>query len=105
MRTRRLSLVLIVLVAGLCSAFLVPARTHFQPVGVRMDLPESIGQWIGTHEKVTQAELEQLAADTTFARPMYSNAFGDHILVSIVLAGKIRTTAFTARSAAFRRRA
>jgi EpsI family protein len=88
MRTKRLAILLVILVGGLCSAFLVPTRSNFQPVGVEMDLPESIGQWIGTKEKVTKAELEQLAADTTFARRMYSNAFGDHILVSIVLAGE-----------------
>jgi EpsI family protein len=51
-------------------------------------LQESIGQWSGASEKVTQRELEELAADTTFARRLYSNAFGDHILVSIVLAGE-----------------
>ncbi len=88
MTTKRLSLVLLVLVGGLCSAFLVPARTHFQPVGVVMNLPESIGQWSSQKESITKAELEELAADTTFARRMYSNAFGDHILVSIVLAGE-----------------
>jgi EpsI family protein len=88
MRTKRLFLVFFLVVGGLCSAFLVPARTQFQPVGVVMDLPESIGQWSGVKQSVTQGELEELAADTTFARRMYSNAFGDHILVSIVLAGE-----------------
>jgi EpsI family protein len=88
MRSKRLALIFVVVAAGLCSAFFVPNRTGFQPVGVKMDLPESIGQWTGTKEKVTQAELDQLASDTTFARKVYSNAFGDHILVSIVLAGE-----------------
>jgi len=88
MNTKRLTLVLLVTLGGLCSAFLVPNRTDFQPVGVKMDLPESIGQWVGTPGKISDDELKTLAGDTTFARKIYSNAFGDHILVSIVLAGE-----------------
>jgi EpsI family protein len=57
-------------------------------MGVRMDLPESLGQWYGTPQDVTKAELEQLAADTSFARRVYTDAFGDSILASIVLAGE-----------------
>lgn len=53
-----------------------------------MNLPESIGQWTGTPGKISDDELKSLAADTTFARKIYSNAFGDQILVSIVLAGE-----------------
>jgi EpsI family protein len=88
MKTKRLLLLFVVLAGGLCSAFLVPARTNFQPVGVVMDLPESIGQWTGAPQAITQAEKDQLAADTSFSRRMYSNAFGDQILVSIVLSGE-----------------
>jgi EpsI family protein len=88
MTARRLLLLQIILIAGLSCAFLVPAQTKFQPVGVSMDLPESVGQWTGARQSITQAELDQLAADTTFSRRLYSNPFGDQILVSIVLAGE-----------------
>lgn len=88
MITKRLALVFVLVAAGLCSAFLVPNRTDFQPVGVNMNLPESIGQWTGTPGRISDDELKTLAADTTFARKVYSNAFGDSILVSIVLAGE-----------------
>ena len=88
MTTKRLALVLVLVVAGLCSAFLVPNRTDFQPIGVDMNLPESIGQWTGTPGKISDQELNGLAPDTTFARRIYTNAFGDSILVSIVLAGE-----------------
>ena len=57
-------------------------------MGVVMELPESIGQWYGTPQKITKAELEQLASDTSFARRSYTDAIGDSILASIVLAGE-----------------
>jgi EpsI family protein len=88
MNLRRLALLQVILIAGLSSAFLVPTQSRIQPMGVKMELPESIGQWFGVPQKVTQGELDELAADTSFARRMYSNAFGDQILVSIVLAGE-----------------
>ena len=57
-------------------------------MGVNMDLPESIGQWFGVTQAIGQAEIQGLAPDTTFSRRVYTNAFGDQILVSIVLAGE-----------------
>jgi EpsI family protein len=87
MTIKRLVILQLVLFAGLGSAYLVPTQSQ-QPMGIIMDLPESIGQWWGVSQKVTDAELQELAADTAFARRLYSNAFGDEILVSIVLAGE-----------------
>ena len=88
MTVQRLVLLQLVSIVGFTGAFLIPAQTKFQPIGVVMELPDSIGQWTGISQKVTQAELDQLAADTSFSRRVYSNAFGDQILVSIVLAGE-----------------
>jgi EpsI family protein len=88
MTIRRLVILQLLLVAGLGSAYLVPTQAKIQPIGVSMDLPESIGQWSGVPQKITKLELEQLAADTSFSRQIYTNAFGDQILVSIVLAGE-----------------
>src|SRR5207249_7978901 len=87
MTVKRLLVLQLILFAGLSSAYLIPT-TSTQPTGVIMDLPESIGQWTGVPQKVTRGEIEALAPDTTFARRLYSNAFADEILVSIVLAGE-----------------
>jgi EpsI family protein len=88
MTIKRLALLQLVLLVGLGSVFLIPAQTRSQPSGVNMDLPDFIGSWFGTPQKVTQGELDELAADTTFARRIYSNGLGDHVLASIVLAGE-----------------
>ena len=88
MTIRRLLLLQVILVLGLGSVFLLPRKAHSQPAGVTMDLPDFIGSWFGTPQKVSQGELDELAADTTFARRIYSNGLGDHILASIVLAGE-----------------
>jgi EpsI family protein len=87
MTIKRLVILQLVLFAGLGSAYLVPTQSQ-QPMGIIMDLPESIGQWSGVSQKISQAEIEGLAPDTSFARRLYSNAFGDQIAVSIVLAGE-----------------
>jgi EpsI family protein len=84
---KRLVILQLLLIAGLGSAYLVPTQSK-QPIGVIMDLPESIGQWWGVPLKVTEAEINGLAPDTSFVKRMYSNAFGDQIAVSIVLAGE-----------------
>jgi EpsI family protein len=88
MTIRRLVILQLLLFAGLGSAYLIPAPAKSQPIGVVMDLPDSIGIWTGTAQKVTDLELQTLAKDTSFSRKVYSNAFGDQILVSIVLAGE-----------------
>jgi EpsI family protein len=87
MTIKRLVILQLVLFAGLGSAYLVPTQSQ-QPMGIIMDLPESIGQWSGVSQQVSQLEIEGLAPDTAFARRIYSNAFGDQIAVSIVLAGE-----------------
>jgi len=87
MTINRLVFLQIVLFAGLGSAYLIPTQSK-QPMGIIMDLPESIGQWSGVSQDVSKLEVEGLAPDTSFARRLYSNAFGDQIVVSIVLAGE-----------------
>jgi EpsI family protein len=88
MSVKRLVFLQLVLFAGLGSAYLIPAQTRSQPIGVNMDLPDFIGQWFGVPEQITQREKDELAADTTFARRVYSDGVGDQILASIVLAGE-----------------
>jgi EpsI family protein len=88
MTIKRLVFLQLVLLAGLGSAYLIPNHGQSQPMGVIMELPDSLGQWYGTPQKISKQELEELAADTSFARRLYTNAFGDSILASIVLAGE-----------------
>jgi EpsI family protein len=88
MSVSRLAILQLILIAGLGSAYLIPSHTETQPAGVNMSLPESVGQWTGVTQEIGLRERQELASDTSFARDLYSNAFDDHILVSIVLAGE-----------------
>jgi EpsI family protein len=88
MTIKRLVLLQLVLLMGLGAVYLIPTQAKTQPMGVIMELPESVGLWTGVTQPVSKLELEQLAADTSFARRLYSNAFGDQVLASIVLSGE-----------------
>lgn len=76
---------------GLGAVALLPHKPAGQP-GVRLTLPESVGNWDGKDAEVTQKERDVLGADVEFARKLYTNTFGDQIFVSIVLAGFDPTT-------------
>lgn len=85
-RARLLTLVVILLL-GFSSVFALH-REHTQPVGIKLALPEYVGEWYGTPGQITDREREVLAADTEFARKRYTNATGDVIFASIVLSGQ-----------------
>lgn len=68
--------------------FALPRQLGYQPVGIVMKLPESIGLWFGREAAVTKEEREVLGDDTGFERKNYFNGTGDHIFASIVLAGQ-----------------
>ncbi|HYX49302.1 MAG TPA: EpsI family protein [Ktedonobacteraceae bacterium] len=87
MTTSRVTAVLGVLLAGFGSVFLLPASRFDEPVGIRLALPEYLGQWYGVDQEITERERSILASDTEFARKSYTNFRGDKILVSIVLSG------------------
>lgn len=76
------------LACGLGSVFFIPREARIQPSRVAMELPETVQDWQGKPAEVTQRERETLAADTQFARRLYSNPFGDQVFVSIVLSGQ-----------------
>ena len=88
MTTKRLAILLAVLLGGLSLVYLLPHQLGFQPVGISLDLPEKLGPWRGQAVEVTQKEHEVLGADTQFARMNYTGPRGDRVLVSIVLAGQ-----------------
>jgi EpsI family protein len=83
----RLIFLQLILFAGLGSAFLIPTQSKMQPTGVNMQLPDFIGQWFGTPQKIGERERTELAPDTSFARRLYTDGLGDGIVVSVVLAG------------------
>lgn len=54
---------------------------------IRMDLPNSVGMFLGTEQKVTESERVILPEDTEFAKKLYSNGLGLDINCQVVLAG------------------
>lgn len=86
--SKRLLLLFVVLATGLSLSFLLPSKLHTPEPGINMELPLFIDQWVGRDMAVSEAEQRILGADTTFARKLYTNAKGDEIYVSIVLAGQ-----------------
>jgi len=88
MTTKRLAIVLAVVFFGLSSVLVLPRQLGYQPAGLRMELPESLGEWWGHDLAVSDKEHNVLGADTTFARKDYQNGRGDHAMVTIVLSGQ-----------------
>lgn len=88
MTTKRLAILLVVMLAGFSAVFALPQQLGFQPVGIDMNLPEFLGEWWGQDVGVTQKERDTLGADTEFARKTYTNGSNDNVLTSIVLAGQ-----------------
>jgi EpsI family protein len=92
MISKRLFAIEVALVLGLGSIFLLPKAPATSPVGISLNLPIWVGDWLGDDAPVTARELEVLAKDTQFARKTYTNLAGDRIFVSIVLSGEDMTT-------------
>ncbi len=88
MTTKRLAILLVVLLGGMGSVAFLPAQLGYQPVGIKLDLPEYLGQWRGKDVEVTQKEHDTLGYDTEFARKTYVGNSGVNVLASIVLAGQ-----------------
>jgi hypothetical protein len=85
MITNRLTILLAVLLGGLSTVFLLPKQLFYQPVGVNLTLPESVGVWEGKDEQITEKEIGTLGPETQFARKTYTNGLGDELHVTIVL--------------------
>lgn len=92
MTTKRLLLLLAVLVFGMGLIFLLPRVRNAQPSGVELALPSLLGNWYGTDTEVTDKEKSVLGSETEFARKLYRNDAGEEIYVSIVLAGQDMNT-------------
>jgi hypothetical protein len=87
MTSKRIAVLLLVLVGGFSAIFVLPRTTLTQPVGIKLELPQFVGKWYGVDQKISDRELQMLAADTEFARKVYTDAAGNVIYVSIVLSG------------------
>src|SRR5262249_13218316 len=72
---------------GLGTVFLLPTSMKSGPAGIAMELPRTIGEWMGDDQPISQREYDVLAKDTQFARKVYYDLSGHEILVSIVLSG------------------
>jgi EpsI family protein len=92
MTTRRLILLLALLLGGLGSAALLPQQLDAQPVGIELRLPEFTGEWFGQDLQVSEREIKILGPETEFARKSYTNGRGDELTVSIVLSGQDMNT-------------
>jgi EpsI family protein len=88
MITKRLAVLLLVVLGGLSCAFVLPKKLGLQPVGIVPELPEFSGEWWGQPMDVTQKERETLGADTEFSRKFYNNGRGGQLSATIVLAGQ-----------------
>ncbi len=85
---RRLLILQAVLALGLGSVYLIPKHTGPGAAGISLALPKEVGIWTSREMAITPQELTILAADTGFARRLYTNPFGDEISVGIVLSGE-----------------
>ena len=88
MTTKRLALLLAVLLGSLSTVFLLPKQLGFQPVGINLELPQYMGRWIGKDLEVSDKERTTLGLQTEFSRKRYTSIRGDNVTVSIVLAGQ-----------------
>ena len=94
MTISRLTVLLAFVTVGLSTIFLLPKGGE-QPSGIRLELPEFIGNWKGTDSQILDAERSTLGekSGTEFARKTYRNLEGYELLVSIVLSGHDMSTA------------
>ena len=90
--TQRLFVLWAILLLGFGVIFVLPKPPAPPPPGVVMALPDFIGDWYGQEALVTEKERLVLGSETRFARKLYTNARGDAIYVSIVLAGEDMST-------------
>ena len=93
MTINRLIVLLAFVTVGFSTIFLLPKGGQ-QPAGIRLELPEFVGNWKGTEGEITEKERVGLGekSGTEFARKTYRNLDGYEVLVSIVLSGNDMST-------------
>lgn len=93
MTTNRLTILLAFVTLGFSTVFLLPIGGEQSP-GIRIELPDFVGNWKGTDAEISTAERVVLgeASGTRLARKTYRNLEGYEIMVSIVLSGRDMST-------------
>ena len=93
MTINRLAILTAFVAFGFATVFLLPKSSE-QPAGIRVELPDFIGNWKGTEAEISPSERATLgeASGTRFARKTYRNLDGYEIMVSIVLSGRDMST-------------
>jgi len=93
MTISRLTVLLAFVTFGLGTVFLLPKGGE-QASGIRIELPDFIGNWKGADARILDAERATLgeSSGTEFARKTYRNLEGYELLVSIVLSGHEMST-------------
>ena len=93
MTISRLTILLAFVALGLGTIFLLPKGGE-QPSGIRLELPEFIGNWKGSDTRILDEERSALGekSGTEFARKTYRNLEGYELLVSVVLSGHDMST-------------
>jgi len=80
---------LLIVAALIVGAVVVTAMTsHVNAVseaGVKMDLPEQVGQWHGYKIEPSELEVKLLPKETEFAKRVYTNNANETVYCSIVL--------------------
>ena len=94
MTTSRLATLVVFLTLGIATVFLLPKGGE-QPSGIRLELPDFVGNWKGAEAEFSPHERKELgeASGTRFARKSYRNLAGYEIMASIVLSGRDMSTA------------
>ena len=93
MTTSRLAILTAFMALGFATVFLLP-KSYEQPTGIRLELPDFIGNWKGADAEISPTERTALGeqSGTRFARKTYRNLDGYEIMVSIVLSGRDMST-------------
>ena len=93
MTTSRLAVLAAFVTLGFATILLLPESSE-QPSGIRMELPDFIGNWKGTDAEISELERTGLAvaSGTRIVRKTYRNLEGYEIMVSIVLSGRDMST-------------
>jgi EpsI family protein len=94
MTTSRLATLVAFMALGFATVFLLP-KSYEQPSGIRLELPDFVGNWKGTDAEMSEKERTTLgeSSGTRFARKTYRSLDGYEIMVSIVLSGRDMSTA------------
>lgn len=83
----RVCVVLVLTSAAVGACFIGTPPVSVSESGIVMTLPQSIGNFWGTDQKVSESEKVILPQDTEFAKKLYQDGAGNSVNAQVVLAG------------------